>query len=93
MYAGKGVLAVVCPGCDTACRPQGAVASNDIALRTNVLTGPGGPIGAAQGQASGATQPDLQSACMPGSGRVLPKRALRGVKTAVRTAHLQDLPG
>jgi hypothetical protein len=69
------------------------VASNDIASRTNVLAGPGGPIGAAQGQASGATQPDLQSACMPGSEAMLPKRVLRGVKTAVRTAHLQDLPG
>ena len=69
------------------------MASNDIAPRTNVLAGPGGPIGAAQGQASGATQPDRQSACMPGSGTMLPKRALRGVKTAVRTAHLLDLPG
>jgi hypothetical protein len=49
------------------CRPQGAVASNVIALRTNVLAGPGGPIGAAQGQASGATQPDFQSARRPGS--------------------------
>jgi len=74
-------------------RPQGAVASNDIAPRTNVLAGPGGPIGAAQGQASGATQPDLQSACMPGSKAMRPKRALRDVKTAVRTAHLLDLPG
>lgn len=69
------------------------MASNDIASRTSVLAGPGGPIGAAQGQASGATQPDLQWARMPGSGRVLPKRALRGVKTAVRAAHLLDLPG
>ena len=84
---------MVCPGCGTAWPATGRSGVERDCPRTNVLAGPGGPIGAAQGQASGATRPDLQSACMPGSKAVLPKRTLRGVKTAVRTAHLRDLPG
>jgi hypothetical protein len=62
---GKGVLAVVCPGCDTALPATGRSGVERVAARTIVLLGPGGPIGAAQGQASGATQPDFQSACIP----------------------------
>ena len=67
MYAGKECWRWYARGVTRHGRPQGAVASNVIAARTNVLAGPGGPIGAAQGQASGATQPDFQSARRPGS--------------------------